>query len=48
MKIAFEDLNDEVIYRVYDFDPKYENILQMCFYHNDGRGYIKKYPKNAK
>ncbi len=48
MKIEFEALNDEVIYRVYDFDPKYENILQMCFYQNDGRGYIKKYPKNTK
>ncbi|SDZ03512.1 nucleotidyltransferase domain-containing protein [Tindallia californiensis] len=48
MKIVFEDLNDEVIYRIYDVEPKYENILQMCFYQKDGRGYIKKYPKNAK
>lgn len=43
MKIAFEESNDDVIYRVYDFDPKYEKILQMCFYQNDTRGYKKSF-----
>ena len=48
MKITFEEINDDVIYRVSDFDPKYEKIFQMCFYQNDGKGYIKKYPKKSK
>ncbi|SFI23524.1 hypothetical protein SAMN05192551_10964 [Tindallia magadiensis] len=48
MKIEFEEQKDEIIYRVYDFDPKYEEIFQMCFYEKDDRGYTKKYPKHAK
>jgi hypothetical protein len=48
MKITFEEQHNEIIYRVHDFDPKYEPILKMCFYQNDGHGYIKKYPKKAK
>ena len=48
MKITFEEINDDVIYRISDFDPKYEKIFQMCFYQNDGKGYIKKYPKKSK
>lgn len=48
MNITFEEAGDTVIYRVSGFDPKYEPVLQACFYENDGRGYVRKYAKNAK
>lgn len=48
MKVSFENIDGQVIYRIFDFDPKYEKVLQMCFYQNDGNGYIKKYPNDAK
>ena len=48
MQITFEELGDTVVYRVSEFDPKYEPVLQACFYENDGRGYVRKYAKNAK
>ena len=48
MKVSFEELDNEIIYRIHDFDSKYEPILKMCFYQNDGQGYVKKYPAKAK
>lgn len=48
MRVSFEEADEKVIFRISEFDPKYEKILKMCFYENDGRGYIKIYPKNAK
>lgn len=48
MKVTFDIAGDETIYRISDFDLKYEPVLQMCFYENDKGTYIKKYPNNAK
>lgn len=48
MRVSFEELDQKVIFRISEFHPKYERILQMCFYENDGNGYNKIYPKNAK
>lgn len=48
MKIKFENVDDYTIYRIYDFDIKYEKILQSCFYEKINNGYIKKYPRNSK
>lgn len=48
MRVSFEDVDENIIFRISEFHPKYEKILQMCFYENDGRGYIKVYPKNAR
>lgn len=48
MNISFETDANNIIYRVSDFDLKYEPILQMCFYQNDNKSYIKKYPNNSK
>lgn len=48
MKILFEEQGDLIIYKVTDFEKKYEPLLQMCFYENVGDGYIKKYPRGAK
>lgn len=48
MNIVFEDNRREVIFRVKDFEPKYESILKMCFYEKDGDSYIKKYSNQIK
>lgn len=48
MKIKFENKKDNVIYRIYNFDNKYEKILQSCFYEKTDNGYIKTYPSNIK
>jgi hypothetical protein len=48
MKVSFEEADENVIFRISEFDSKYEKILQMCYYENDGRGYIKIYPQKAK
>jgi len=48
MRVSFEEADEKVIFRISEFHPKYERILQMCFYENDGEGYIKVYPKNAR
>ncbi|MCC5909400.1 MAG: hypothetical protein JJT76_03055 [Clostridiaceae bacterium] len=48
MKVLFEERGDSVIFRVYDFDSKYEKILKMCYYEFDANSYIKKFPKNTK
>lgn len=48
MKIAFDENGGLINYRVYDFDPKYEPILQLCFYQRVNNGYIKAYPRKAR
>lgn len=48
MKVLFEECRDKVIFRVYDFDSKYEDILKMCYYQLDSNSYIKQFPKNIK
>jgi hypothetical protein len=48
MRVSFEEEDGKVIFRISEFHPKYEEILQMCYYENDGKGYIKIYPKDAK
>ena len=48
MRVTFEEVNDDVVYRIADFDPKYERVLQMCYFADDGQGYVKRYPKNTK
>ncbi len=46
MKILFEESGDNVLFRITDFDPKYEDVLKMCFYQPDGDSYIKSYSKS--
>jgi len=48
VKVSFENIDDDVIFRISDFELKYERILKMCFYTNDGKGYTKRYPADAK
>ncbi len=48
MKINFEELNNDVIFRVSEFDAKYEDVLKMCFYTRDGDSYTKRFPKDTK
>lgn len=48
MKISFEEQGEDIIFRISEFDSKYEDVLKMCFYENDGKGYVKNYPKNVK
>lgn len=48
MKFSFEECDDKIIFRIYDFDSKYENVLKKCFYQNDGSSYIKQFPKDTR
>ncbi len=48
MKISFDEFADNIIYRISDYDSKYENLFKMCFYQNDNKTYIKTYPSNSK
>lgn len=48
MRIEFEEVGNDVVFRVCDFENKYEDILKMCFYQRDGKGYIKQYPAQTR
>lgn len=48
MEISFQEYGDNVIFRVYNYDKKYDEILKMCFYQSDGDSYIKKFSKDIK
>ncbi len=41
MRVSFEEADGKVIFRISEFHPKYEKILQMCYYENDGTQKIK-------
>lgn len=48
MKVLFEENKDDIIFRVYNYDHKYEKLLKMCYYQAEANSYIKKFPKNIK
>lgn len=48
MKVAFDEDGDNIHFRLYDYDQKYEKLFQLCFYQRVDNGYIKTYPKNTK
>lgn len=48
MKITFEERGEYILFKVLDFERKYEDVLKMCFYQADGDCYIKTYPKKSK
>ncbi|MDJ0755142.1 MAG: hypothetical protein QNJ45_16590 [Ardenticatenaceae bacterium] len=48
MKISFDEENDVIVFRVSEFDHKYESVLKQCFYSQEGASYTKRYPKNTK
>jgi hypothetical protein len=48
MRISFEECHDDIIFRLSDFDPKYEPVFQMCFYQHDGQSYLKRFSKQTK
>ncbi|WDV46415.1 hypothetical protein PV797_01660 [Clostridiaceae bacterium M8S5] len=48
MEISFEQSKDSIVYRISDFDKKYKDILEMCYYEADDKTYIKKFPSNTK
>ncbi len=48
MKVRFEEYENNVIFRVYDFDSKYEKVLKMCYYEPDSSSYIKTFPRDTK
>lgn len=46
MKINFEKEAGNIFFRVYDFDEKYEKVLELCFYEKRGKAYVKKFSNN--
>lgn len=48
MKITFEEEHEVMVFRISDFDKKYEDVLRACFYSQEGESYTKRYPKAAR
>jgi len=44
MKIEFEHRDEKILFKVSDFDPKYEPILKNSFYLREGNFYYKDFP----
>lgn len=45
MDILFEEYGNYVIYRIVNFDLKYEPVFKMCFYDKDEQSYFKNFDK---
>ena len=48
MHITFEESENDVIFKITEFDPKFENVFKICYYQSDGKSYYKSFPKNTK
>jgi hypothetical protein len=48
MKVSFDEFEDNIIFRISDFDAKYEDVLKMCFYQPEGKSYFKSFPRSTK
>ncbi|MDY0092850.1 MAG: hypothetical protein RBT80_09140 [Candidatus Vecturithrix sp.] len=48
VRISFEESDGNMIFRISDFERKYEDVLKMCFYQQDGASYIKRFPIQTK
>lgn len=48
MHVAFDTLGEDIRFRIHSFDPKYEDVLKMCYYQPVDDGYAKIYPRSAK
>lgn len=44
MKATCTIKDDNVIYRLSEYEPLYEKAFQMCFYEQDEQGYFKSFP----
>jgi len=44
MKAVCTLSGEDVIYRLKDYEPLYEEVFRMCFYDKDEAGYYKKFP----
>ena len=47
MQIHFEKEDTNVVFRISDFDPKYEEVFKLCFYMKDVDTYFKRFPINT-
>ena len=48
MKISFEERRESVIFRIENFDGKYEPVMAGCFYQRDWASYFKQFLKSTK
>ena len=44
MKIDFEQRDEKILFKVSDFDPKFDTVLQKSFYLREGDCYYKDFP----
>lgn len=47
MKIQFEHEADQVVFRITAFSAWIEKALRMCFYEQEGEGFVKRFPTNT-
>lgn len=47
MRVTFTDLADLVDFRLDDVDPRYDPVLEQCFWQRDDRGWHRTYPADA-
>lgn len=46
MKIEFEELGENVVFKLSEYEKKYEKVFDMCFYEKCGDYYTKKFSRH--
>jgi hypothetical protein len=44
---TFQQLNNQILFRLDDVDPRYDSVLLQCFWQRDDRGWFRPYPAEA-
>ena len=47
MRATLNDLDDRVVFRLHDVDPRYDQVLGQCFWQRDAQGWFRTYPAGA-
>ncbi|MDQ1289294.1 MAG: hypothetical protein QG622_2860 [Actinomycetota bacterium] len=48
MQVRFDNVNDQVIFRLLDVDPRFHDVLRQCFWATDGDSWFRPYPADAR
>jgi len=48
MKFSVAECDNSVEFKISDFNCKYKNVIQNCFYNRVGESYVKNFPKDTK
>ena len=48
MRAEFTTTGDDLVYRLVDVDPRYDDVLRQCFWQQDDSGWWRTYPRSAR